>query len=109
MSKYIDKIISSRQNQAPSPDSLSSSAFSNWLETSKQRLRVLTYPSGYEADHTCYDGHAFYIASGQIEIKHDEEVSKWSQGDAFIIPDGIPHLLINPFNEDAKVIVVDHG
>ena len=109
MSNYINKIPASKSNENPVPDRLSTGAFSNWLETDKQRLRVVTYPSGYEADHTCYDGHAFFVASGKINIKHDDELSEWNEGDAFIIPDGIPHVLVNPFDSDAKVIVVDHG
>lgn len=107
--QHISKIQFSSQEEAPTPDKASTGALSKWLETDKQRLRVVTYPSGYEADHVCYDGHAFYVAAGNIHIRHEDEVSEWKAGDAFIIPDDIPHLVFNPFEEDAQVIVVDHG
>lgn len=81
MSKYIDQIKVSKSTEKPVPDKLSTGAVSNWIETDKQRLRVVTYPSGYEADHTCYDGHAFYIVSGKVNIKHEEEVSVWNAWD----------------------------
>lgn len=109
MANHISKIEISNSGEKSIPDKASTGALSRWLETDKQRLRVVTYPSGYEADHTCLDGHAFYVASGKVNIKHDDEVSEWSEGDAFIIPDGVPHLVFNPFESDAKVVVVDHG
>jgi len=109
LSIYTDQIEASKSTEKPTPDKLSTGAVSNWIETDKQRLRVVTYPPGYEADHTCYSGHAFYIVSGKIDIKHEDEVTKWEQGDSFIIPDEVPHVLMNPYGDNAKIIVVDHG
>lgn len=108
-SNNMEKIQSSKKDIKAIPDRVSKGALSRWLETDKQRLRVVTYPSGYEADHICFDGHAFYIASGKINIKHYEQTTEWNEGDAFIIPDNVPHLIYNPFENDAKVIVVDNG
>lgn len=105
---YSENIIASKKNEDFLPDAASKGAFSRWLESEKIRLRVVVYPSGYEADHVCYQGHAFYVVSGHIKIKHDEEITEWSEGDAFIIPDEIPHVVFNPNDEEAKVIVVDH-
>lgn len=107
--QHISNIKTSKKEEVPTPDKVSAGALSKWIETDKQRLRVVTYPAGYEADHICYDGHAFYIAAGNIHIRHEDEVTEWKAGDAFIIPDTVPHLVFNPFNEDAQVVVVDHG
>lgn len=103
----LSKLIISKSNEEHTPDAASTGAFSRWLETDDQRMRVVVYPSGYEADHTCYDGHAFYIVSGNLNIKLGEQITEWNEGDAFIIPDDVPHRLFNPYNEDVKVIVVD--
>ncbi|MBY7144422.1 cupin domain-containing protein [Virgibacillus sp. NKC19-3] len=104
----MSKLIVSKKNDDFLPDSVSKGAFSKWLEDEKLRMRVVVYPSGYEADHVCYQGHAFYVVSGNIKIKIDEEITEWNKGDAFIIPDDIPHVVFNPNEEGAKVIVVDH-
>ncbi|MGM8365887.1 cupin domain-containing protein [Virgibacillus sp. W0181] len=108
MSQNLSKVHISKGNEQFTPDKDSTGALSRWLETDNQRLRVVIYPTGYEADHTCYDGHAFYVAEGAIKIKLGEEISEWNEGDAFIIPDDVPHVVVNPFNKDAKVIVADH-
>lgn len=105
----LDKIVVSKHTEASTPDKASTGALSRWLETDKQRLRVVTYPVGYKADHTCYDGHAFYIVEGKINIHIGDELTEWTEGDAFIIPDEVPHLVENRFDKDALVIVVDHG
>ncbi|MFA1820904.1 hypothetical protein ACDX78_12090 [Virgibacillus oceani] len=42
--------------------------FSRWLESDQQRLRVVLYPTDYEADHICYNGHALFIVEGSIKI-----------------------------------------
>jgi len=108
MSENLSKLEVSREEEKVTPDKASAGAFSRWLETEKQRLRVVVYPKGYEADHICYDGHAFYIAEGSIKIELGHEVSEWGKGDAFIIPDGVPHKVLNPSESEAQVIVVDN-
>ena len=109
MGDISNNIIVSQNNEKYILDSTSKGAFSRWLESYDLRMRVVIYPAGYEADHVCYQGHAFYINSGNVKIKIGEEITEWSEGDAFIIPDEIPHMVFNPNNEDSKVIVVDHG
>ncbi|WP_240375642.1 cupin domain-containing protein [Bacillus piscicola] len=104
----LTKVHISRGDEKATPDKASTGALSRWLETDKQRLRVVTYPTGYEADHVCYDGHSFYITEGSIKMEVGEEVVEWKEGDAFIIPDDVPHRVFNPFASDAKVIVVDN-
>lgn len=108
MSDNLAKLKISRGIEEATPDKASAGAFSRWLETEKQRLRVLTYPSDYEADHVCYDGHAFYVVEGSLKIELGKEISEWGKGDAFIIPDGVPHRVLNPFESDASVVVVDN-
>ncbi|VEF47534.1 Uncharacterized conserved protein, contains double-stranded beta-helix domain [Bacillus freudenreichii] len=105
----LSKVKIAKREEEFTPDKASTGAFSKWLETDKQRLRLVKYPSGYEADHVCYDGHAFYIVSGSIKIEMGEELAEWQAGDAFIIPDEVPHRVVNPFDDDAQVVVVDHG
>ena len=109
MSQHLSKVQVSRKNEEFTPDKASTGALSRWLETDNKRLRVVVYPSGYEADHVCYDGHSFYVVSGSIKIEFGEEIAEWNKGDAFIIPDDVPHRVFNPFDADAKVIVVDNG
>ncbi|MFS0646559.1 cupin domain-containing protein [Siminovitchia sp. 179-K 8D1 HS] len=103
------KVQVARKEEEFTPDKVSTGALSKWLETEEQRLRVVMYPTGYEADHVCYDGHAFYVVSGSIKIEMGEELTEWQTGDAFIIPDEVPHRVLNPFDDDAQVVVVDHG
>lgn len=104
-----EKLVVSKHTEGLIPDKVSNGALSRWLETDKQRMRVVSYPSGYKADHTCYDGHAFYVVNGKINIHIGEELTEWTSGDAFIIPDEVPHVVENSFDEDALVIVVDEG
>jgi len=104
----LSKVSVSKGDEGFTPDKASTGALSRWLESDKQRLRVVEYPVGYEADHVCYDGHAFYMVSGKINIELGEEISSWSEGDAFIIPDGVPHKVTNSFEAAARVVVVDN-
>lgn len=97
----------SRHDEEFSPDKLSKGALSRLLESDKLRLRIMVYPAGFEADHTCYAGHALYVISGKINTKLGEEIAEWEAGDAFIIPDDTPHVMYNPFDEDAKLVIVD--
>ncbi|MEN1968729.1 cupin domain-containing protein [Lentibacillus sp. N15] len=106
---YLSNMVVSKNNEEFYPDSASKGAVSRWLEIDNARMRVVVYPSGYEADHVCYQGHAFYVVLGHIKIKIDNEVTEWNEGDAFIIPDDTPHVVFNPNKEEAKVIVVDRG
>ncbi|MGM8212021.1 cupin domain-containing protein [Virgibacillus sp. W0430] len=108
MSDNRSKVHMSRNDAPFTPDNASTGALSRWLETDQQRLRIVVYPVDYVADHTCYDGHAFYIAEGAIRINLGEEITEMKEGDAFIIPDEVPHQVFNPFTKDAKVIVVDN-
>lgn len=101
------KLIVSKHSEPLTPDTMSRGASSRWLESEKQRLRLVSYPSNYIADHICHDGHAFYVTEGKITIQIDDEITEWVQGDAFIIPDGVPHVVKNPYKLAALVVVVD--
>lgn len=103
----LSSLISSKSNEKFTLDKASTGASSRWLESDDQRMRIVKYPSGYEADHTCYEGHAFYVLSGNITIHLGEEITEWNEGDGFIIPDKIPHVVTNPYDEVAKIVVVD--
>lgn len=105
---HSSKLIVRKDADNYTPDAVSKGAESKWLENDGTRMRVVVYPSGYEADHVCYDGHSFYVAAGTIKIKLGEEITEWNEGDAFIIPDDVPHVVFNPNQKDAKVVVVDH-
>jgi len=104
-----EKLQISRKNDKSYPDKASIGAYSRWLEDDGRRLRIVTYPSGYEADHVCYDGHSFYVINGSVKIELGSEVTEWHADDAFIIPNNIPHCLFNITNEDAIVVVMDNG
>lgn len=103
------KLRISKNNDKLSPDKASVGAYSRWLETDGKRLRIVTYPKNYEADHVCYEGHSFYVVEGVIKIAFGEEIIEWQANDAFIIPNNIPHRVFNPYRIDAKVVVSDNG
>jgi len=107
MTNNISKLKVSKNTEDALPDKDSTGTFSRWIENEKQRLRLMTYPPNYKADHICYDGHAFYVVEGKIKIELGEEVTEWNKGDIFIIPDEIPHRVINIYNKTAKMVVVD--
>lgn len=103
------KIQVSKRNDQITPDKASDGAFSRWLEVDNKRMRVVTYPKGYKADHICFDGHSFYILEGKILIDIGDEIVEFEQGDAFIIPNNLQHRISNTFDLDAEVVVVDNG
>ena len=105
----LNKVKISRNGEKTYADRASAGAYSRWLEVDGKRQRIVTYPSGYEADHTCYTGHSFYIIKGSIKIALGEEITEWQENDAFIIPDNVPHRLFNSFDVDAIVVVTDNG
>lgn len=106
---YLSKIINSEHDENKTPDSAAQGALSRWLENENIRMRIMLYPSGFKSDHVCNKGHALYVISGNIKMYIGEDIAEWNEGDAFIIPDEIPHLVFNSEPEDAKVIVVDNN
>lgn len=108
MNDYISKVVKSKHNAKDSPDPVAKGAFSRWLEDDNIRMRIISYPPGFKADHICYKGHAIYVISGGIKLQMGEAVTEWGEGDAFIIPDDVPHVVVNDSNRDAKVVVVDN-
>jgi|SRR5699024_652599 len=109
MKSSKEKLRLSKKDDKSYPDKSSTGAYSRWLEIDEKRLRIITYPRGYEADHVCYDGHSFYVIYGNIKIELESEITEWHSGDAFIIPDGVPHRLFNLSEEDANIVVADKG
>lgn len=106
----LDKFIISRSNAKLTPDKAANGAKSRWLQHENNRLRVITFPPGHEGDHVCYKGHSIYVVAGTYEMEVGDEKITWKAGDAFIIPDDVPHRSSNPGNEEAKIIMVDtHG
>src|SRR5699024_3936004 len=101
----LEKLYISKKEEVSQPDQASTGAYSRWLEGDGKRQRMVTYPKGYEADHICYAGHSFCMIEGEIKIMLGDEVTEWKEGDAFIIPDKVPHRVFNPFELDAKVVV----
>jgi len=106
---YISSITYSNNNEDFIADPAANGALSRWIESDSMRLRIMSYPSEFEADHTCYKGHSLYILSGKIELQIGKEITKWKKGDALIIPDTVPHVVKNTSKEEAKVIVVDYN
>jgi|SRR5699024_86645 len=104
---YIKKIKSTR-NMKYIADSAAKGALSKWLETDGIRMRVLSYPPNFKADHICYKGHAIYIVAGTIKIKIENEIWTWKRDDALIIPENLAHEVINDNEKEAKVIVMDN-
>jgi len=109
MQSNLEKLYISKKDDVSQPDKASTGAYSRWLEGDGKRQRIVTYPKGYEADHICYAGHSFYMREGEIKIMLGDEVTEWKEGDAFIIPDQVPHRVFNPFELDDKVVVTDNG
>lgn len=109
MKSNIENLQFSRKDDRYHPDEASTGAYSRWLEIDGKRQRIVIYPTGYEADHICYDGHSFYIIEGSIKIVLGEEITEWQEGDSFIIPNNVSHRVLNSFDVDAKVVVTDNG
>ncbi|HLQ82812.1 MAG TPA: cupin domain-containing protein [Pseudogracilibacillus sp.] len=107
MTNNRSKLKVSKNTETALPDKDSTGTFSRWIENENQRLRFMIYPPKYRADHTCYDGHAFYVVEGKINIELGEEMTEWRKGDVFIIPDKVPHRVINIYKETAQMVVVD--
>lgn len=106
----IDKFIISKSNASSTPDPAANGAVSRWLQHDSTRMRVITFPPGHEGDHVCYKGHSIYVISGTYKMEVGEEVANWKAGDAFIIPDGVPHRSSNPGDVEAKIVMFDnHG
>lgn len=102
------ELIVSLSNAPYLPDGASNGTLSRWLQNDSIRMRIVTLPSGYEGDHTCYKGHSIYTICGFYKMELEDSVSEWKEGDAFIIPDGVPHRLFNPNSSEAKVIIFDN-
>lgn len=98
----------SRNNERPTPDEASKGAMSRWLQTEDVRMRVLTYPPQHDGDHVCYKGHSIYVVAGTYKMEIDDTVFEWQEGDAFIIPDSVPHRSFNPGEKEAKIVIVDN-
>src|SRR5699024_3593164 len=89
-------------------DSAAKVAFSKWLESNHIRMRLMSYPAQFKADQTFNKGHAMYDIFGEITIIVDNDIQPWKKGDALIIPENIPHEVINNSDKEAQVIVMDN-
>lgn len=78
------------------------------LQTEDVRMRVLTYPPQHDGDHVCYKGHSIYVVAETYKMGIDDTVFEWQEGDAFIIPDSVPHRSFNPGEKEAKIVIVDN-
>lgn len=106
----IESFIVSKKNAVSTPDKAANGAVSRWLQNDATRMRVITFPPGHEGDHVCYKGHSIYVIEGTYKMEVGEDVVEWTAGDAFIIPDDVPHRSSNPGNTEAKIVMFDmHG
>ena len=104
----LGKLIVSYFDAPSKPDQASKGMVSRWLQHDSVRMRVGTLPAGYEADHICYKGHSIYVISGGFKMELEDSVLEWKEGDAFIIPDGVPHRLFNPSMVESKLVIFDN-
>ena len=105
--KNIQKLLISTKESASLPDKASKGAYSKWLENDIGRMRILTFPPGYEGDHICYKGHSIYVISGKYRMYLGESVIEWEEGDSFIIPNGVPHRSTNPGIHEVRIVMFD--
>lgn len=71
-------------------------------------LRLVTYSSGYKANHWCTKGHIVYVVSGSIVIEHEDETrTLLSPGTSWYAPDnsGPAHRVL--CDSGASVFIVD--
>ncbi|MFD1929176.1 cupin domain-containing protein [Sporosarcina siberiensis] len=102
------KLLVSRGDAPSVPDRAAKGAVSRWLQTDSVRMRLITFPPGYEGDHVCYKGHSIYVISGLYKMDLGDSQLEWREGDAFIIPDDVPHRSFNPGESEAKIIMFDN-
>lgn len=103
-----EKLLINKNNEPFSSDSAANGATSRWLQTETERMRIIKFPANYHGDHVCYKGHSIYVISGCYEMKVGDTVLEWQEGDAFIIPDGIPHRSKNSGKAEVKIIMFDN-
>ena len=69
-----------------------------------QQLRVVEYSKNL-LPHWCEKGHIGYVLEGQMEIKFENDVQRYSPGDGIFIPAGPEHKHMARVLTD-KVIVI---
>lgn len=102
------KLIVSKSDATPTPDKAANGAVSRWLQSDSVRMRVITFPPGYEGDHVCYKGHSIYVIEGTYKMDIGDDIVQWNAGDAFVIPDNVPHRSFNPNEKEAKIVMFDN-
>lgn len=102
------KLLVSRNDAPYVADRAATGAVSRWLQTESVRMRIVAFPPEYEGDHVCYKGHSIYVISGSYKMELGNSVMEWREGDAFIIPDEVPHRSFNPGKNEAKIIMFDN-
>jgi len=104
---FLTKLKISRNEDSFLPDAAAKGAQSRWLQTDSARLRVLSLPPGFEGDHVCYKGHSIYMISGECILEIGDLQVTWKEGDAYIIPNQIPHRLINSGTVRTEMVIFD--
>lgn len=102
------KLLVSRVDESSVPDRTAKGAVSRWLQTESVRMRLVTFPPGYKGDQVCYKGHSIYVISGFYKMALGNTELIWQEGDAFIIPDDVPHRSFNPGKTEAKIVMFDN-
>lgn len=106
--EHAEKLLISKADATSIPDRAAKGAVSRWLQTESVRMRIITFPPGYEGDHVCYKGHSIYVIAGLYKMELGNTELEWREGDAFIIPDDVPHRSFNPGETEAKIIMFDN-
>lgn len=106
--RMIEKLIVSKSGAPFVPDKASKGSVSRWLQDDSVRMRVITFPPGHEGDHICYKGHSIYVIAGNYKMELGDTIVNWEAGDAFIIPDGVPHRSSNPGDTEAQIVMYDN-
>jgi quercetin dioxygenase-like cupin family protein len=87
---------------------LSGTAAMRTVQISDQQVRLVTYSSGYVADHWCNKGHLTFVVSGAVDVEHiDGSRHRATAGASYHVPDGEAHAHRLSSPEGATLFIVD--
>jgi hypothetical protein len=88
-------------------EGLKGSAFWNTLQLPGLRIRMVTYSSGYLADHWCQKGHIVHCLEGELITEHEN-------GEKYFLKKGMTYVVSDDLSShrsvaerEVKLLIVD--
>ena len=83
------------------------SAFWKTLQFPRLRIRVVTYSSGYLADHWCQKGHIVHCLEGELITEHEN-------GERYVLKQGMTYVVSDDLSShrsvaeaEVKLLIID--